>query len=154
MLKYILALVVFVVLATMSAIGIVVLKRQKAICVESRLGASSSVSELINVNIGLLLVALLVWFREYLLIPPVLMYIIFIMISTRIRSGLSEEGAFIGLTFLDWKHMEGYKFVNDSLNTFKVKLRANHRQYVLECDKEYRPQVEKLVRMHLQETPQ
>ena len=73
------------------------------------------------------------------------------MITTRIRSGLSEEGMFVGLTFIDWEHIEGYKFVNDSINTIKVKLRANRRQYIIECEKEKKADVENLVRGKLKE---
>ncbi|MDE7366480.1 MAG: hypothetical protein K2N24_03895, partial [Lachnospiraceae bacterium] len=82
---------------------------------------------------------------------PMLMYIFFIVITTRIRSGLSEEGMFVGLTFIDWEHIEGYKFVNDNINTIKVKLRANKRQYIIECEKEQKAEVEELVREKLRE---
>lgn len=137
--------------ATIGIIGCIVLHRQKKIIVESRLGKSSSVSEIVNVNIALVGVALSVWFRYYVFIPPLLMYIFFIVITTRIRSGLSEEGMFVGLTFIDWEHIEGYKFVNDSINTIKVKLRANRRQYIIECDKSQKKDVEALVRGKLKE---
>lgn len=139
--------------ATIGIISCVVLKHQKKIIVESRLGKSSSSSEIINVNIALVGVALSVWFQYYIFIPPMLMYIFFIVITTRIRSGLSEEGMFVGLTFIDWEHIEGYKFVNDNINTIKVKLRANKRQYIIECEKEQKAEVEELVRGKLREYP-
>lgn len=139
--------------ATIGIISCVVLNHQKKIIVESRLGKSSSSSEIINVNIALVGVALSVWFHYYVFIPPMLMYIFFIVITTRIRSGLSEEGMFVGLTFIDWEHIEGYKFVNDNINTIKVKLRANKRQYIIECEKEQRAEVEELVREKLRESP-
>lgn len=139
--------------ATIGIISCVVLNHQKKIIVESRLGKSSSSSEIINVNIALVGVALSVWFHYYIFIPPMLMYIFFIVITTRIRSGLSEEGMFVGLTFIDWEHIEGYKFVNDNINTIKVKLRANKRQYIIECEKEQKAEVEELVREKLRETP-
>lgn len=139
--------------ATIGIISCVVLNHQKKIIVESRLGKSSSSSEIINVNIALVGVALSVWFHYYIFIPPMLMYIFFIVITTRIRSGLSEEGMFVGLTFIDWEHIEGYKFVNDNINTIKVKLRANKRQYIIECEKEQKAEVEELVREKLRESP-
>lgn len=139
--------------ATIGIISCVVLKHQKKIIVESRLGKSSSASEIINVNIALAGIALSVWFQYYIFIPPMLMYIFFIVITTRIRSGLSEEGMFVGLTFIDWEHIEGYKFVNDNINTIKVKLRANKRQYIIECEKEQKAEVEELVRGKLKEYP-
>lgn len=139
--------------ATIGIISCVVLKHQKKIIVESRLGKSSSVSEIINVNIALAGIALSVWFQYYIFIPPMLMYIFFIVITTRIRSGLSEEGMFVGLTFIDWEHIEGYKFVNDNINTIKVKLRANKRQYIIECEKDQKAEVEELVRGKLKEYP-
>ncbi len=135
-------------------ISCVVLHRQKSIIVESRLGKSSSVSEIINVNVALIGIAMSVWFHYYIFVPPLLMYIFFIVITTRIRSGLSEEGMFVGLTFIDWEHIEGYKFVNDNINTIKVKLRANKRQYIIECDKEQKNELEELVRKRLTPTGQ
>lgn len=139
---------------TIGIISCVVLHRQKSIIVESRLGKSSSVSEIINVNVALVGIAMSVWFHYYIFVPPLLMYIFFIVITTRIRSGLSEEGMFVGLTFIDWEHIEGYKFVNDSINTIKVKLRANKRQYIIECDKEQKNELEELVRKRLTPTGQ
>lgn len=136
---------------TIGIISCIILHRQKNIIVESRLGKSSSVSEIINVNIALVGIAISVWFHYYIFIPPMLMYIFFIVITTRIRSGLSEEGMFVGLTFIDWDHIEGYKFVNDNINTIKVKLRANKRQYIIECEKEQKADAEQLVRRKLKE---
>ena len=137
---------------TIGIISCVVLHRQKSIIVESRLGKSSSVSEIINVNVALVGIAMSVWFHYYIFVPPLLMYIFFIVITTRIRSGLSEEGMFVGLTFIEWEHIEGYKFVNDNINTIKVKLRANKRQYIIECDKEQKNELEELVRKRLTPT--
>lgn len=139
---------------TIGIISCVVLHRQKSIIVESRLGKSSSVSEIINVNVALVGIAMSVWFHYYIFVPPLLMYIFFIVITTRIRSGLSEEGMFVGLTFIDWEHIEGYKFVNDNINTIKVKLRVNKRQYIIECDKEQKNELEELVRKRLTPTGQ
>lgn len=139
---------------TIGIISCVVLHRQKSIIVESRLGKSSSVSEIINVNVALVGIAMSVWFHYYIFVPPLLMYIFFIVITTRIHSGLSEEGMFVGLTFIDWEHIEGYKFVNDNINTIKVKLRANKRQYIIECDKEQKNELEELVRKRLTPTGQ
>ncbi len=149
--QYVLSGALTLAFATIGIISCVVLHRQKKIIVESRLGKSSSVSEIINVNVALIGVAMSVWFQYYVFIPPLLMYIFFIVITTRIRSGLSEEGMFVGLTFIDWEHIEGYKFVNDSINTIKVKLRANRRQYIIECEKEQKAEVEALVRSKLKE---
>ncbi len=153
-LQYVLSVALTLGFGTIGIISCVVLHRQKSIIIESRLGKSSSVSEIINVNIALVGIALSVWFQYYIFIPPMLTYIFFIVITTRIRSGLSEEGMFVGLTFIDWEHIEGYKFVNDSINTIKVKLRANKRQYIIECDKEQKPQLEQLVRSKRKELPE
>ena len=153
-LQYLLSGALTVGFATIGIISLIVLNRQKKIIVESRLGKSSSVSEIINVNVSLVGVAMSVWFHYYVFIPPLLMYIFFIVITTRICSGLSEEGMFVGLTFIDWEHIEGYKFVNDNINTIKVKLRANKRQYIIECEKEQKAEVEQLVRRKLREMPE
>lgn len=150
-LQYVLSAALTLGFVTIGIISCVVLHRQKKIILESRLGKSSSVSEIVNVNIALVGIAMSVWFRYYIFVPPLLMYIFFIVITTRIRSGLSEEGMFVGLTFIDWEHIEGYKFVNDNINTIKVKLRANKRQYVIECEKEQKEELENLVRSKLRE---
>lgn len=150
-LQYVLAAALTLGFGTIGIISCVVLHRQKMIIIESRLGKSSSVSEIINVNVALVGIAMSVWFRYYIFILPLLMYIFFIVITTRIRSGLSEEGMFVGLTFIAWEHIEGYKFVNDNINTIKVKLRANKRQYVIECEKEQKEELEDLVRRKLRE---
>lgn len=152
-LQYVLSAALTLGFVTIGIISCVVLHRQKSILVESRLGRSSSVSEIINVNVALVGIAMSVWFRYYIFVPPLLMYIFFIVITTRIRSGLSEEGMFVGLTFIDWEHIEGYKFVNDNINTIKVKLRANKRQYIIECEKDRQEEVENLVRKKLKEIP-
>lgn len=152
-LQYVLSAAFTLGFVTIGIISCVVLHRQKSILVESRLGRSSSVSEIINVNVALVGIAMSVWFRYYIFVPPLLMYIFFIVITTRIRSGLSEEGMFVGLTFIDWEHIEGYKFVNDNINTIKVKLRANKRQYIIECEKDRQEEVENLVRKKLKEIP-
>lgn len=153
-LQYVLSAALTLGFVTIGIISCVGLHRQKKIIIESRLGKSSSVSEIVNVNIALVGIAMSVWFRYYIFVPPLLMYIFFIVITTRIRSGLSEEGMFVGLTFIDWEHIEGYKFVNDNINTIKVKLRANKRQYVIECEKEQKEELEALVRSKLREMPQ
>ena len=149
--QYVLSIALTIGFGTIGIISCVVLHRQKRILVESRLGRSSSASEIINVNIALAGIAISVWFQYYIFIPPMLAYIFFIVITTRICSGLSEEGMFVGLTFIDWEHIEGYKFVNDNINTIKVKLRSNKLQYFIECDKEQRADVEELVRRKLKE---
>lgn len=153
-LQYVVSAILTLGFATIGIISCVVLHRQKSIIIESRLGRSSSVSEIVNVNVALVGIAMSVWFRYYVFVPPLLMYIFFIVITTRIRSGLSEHGMFVGLTFIDWEHIEGYKFVNDSINTIKVKLRANRRQYIIECEKEQKAVMEQLVRSKLKEMPE
>lgn len=153
-LQYVVSAILTLGFATIGIISCVVLHRQKSIIIESRLGRSSSVSEIVNVNVALVGIAMSVWFRYYVFVPPLLMYIFFIVITTRIRSGLSENGMFVGLTFIDWEHIEGYKFVNDSINTIKVKLRANRRQYIIECEKEQKAVMEQLVRSKLKEMPE
>lgn len=153
-LQYVISAILTLGFATIGIVSCVVLHRQKSIIIESRLGRSNSVSEIVNVNVALVGIAMSVWFQYYVFVPPLLMYIFFIVITTRIRSGLSENGMFVGLTFIDWEHIEGYKFVNDNINTIKVKLRANKRQYIIECEKEQKSVMEQLVRSKLQEMPE
>ena len=88
-LQYVISAILTLGFATIGIVSCVVLHRQKSIIIESRLGRSSSVSEIVNVNVALVGIAMSVWFRYYVFVPPLLMYIFFIVITTRIRSGLS-----------------------------------------------------------------
>ena len=146
-LQYVISAILTLGFATIGIVSCVVLHRQKSIIIES-------LPTLFPLHVALVGIAMSVWFRYYVFVPPLLMYIFFIVITTRIRSGLSENGMFVGLTFIDWEHIEGYKFVNDNINTIKVKLRANKRQYIIECEKEQKSVMEQLVRSKLQEMPE
>ena len=149
--RYVVAVCMLLVFLSLSFLGAIALKQQKAIIVESRLGKQGGISEIINVNIAMILLIIFVLTSYYEFVPVVVCYVVFVMITTKLRSGFVPKGIYVGMTFVPWNKMQGYKFINDSIQSFTVKLRANKRQYVLSCDKEYRQQVESLVRSHLQE---
>jgi hypothetical protein len=58
------------------------------------------------------------------------------------QSGIAPHGVFVGTAFLKWEEMEAFRVVNDEISTVKVLVYANHKRYVLRCDKQDRMQIE------------
>jgi hypothetical protein len=124
------------------------IKRSTGIVIKSRLHQSFGSREVVYANLGLVAAVVLLVFRLYTFVPGVLMFVLFVVLSTRIKSGLTEEGAVIGTDFLEWEQMDSYKLVNDEAdsNVIILKIRANHKQYVLVCDREDRFEIAKIMR--------
>jgi hypothetical protein len=116
------------------------IKRSRDITIKSRLHHSFGSREVVYANLGLVAAVVLLAFRLYTFVPGVFMFVLFVVLSTRIKSGLTNEGAIIGTVFLEWDQMDSYKLVNDESdsNIIVLKIRANHKQYVLVCDREDR----------------
>lgn len=145
---YILAGLLALGFLTASMIGVIVVDKQKTITIYSRLGRTTNAYEIISVNIAFLVIALMLYFRYYIFIPAILSFIIFVIITTLVKSGLSPEGVFIGMTYLEWNKVNNYKIVNDDISTFTLKVRANKRQYVFRFHKNDREAVENLFVKH------
>ena len=99
--------------------------------------------------------AVLVYLKYNIFVPAVLAFVLFVVLSTKIQSGLTKEGALVGTTFLEWEFIKGYKLVNDESdsNVIILKLRANHKQYVLVCDREDRVRIAEIMKTnHVRET--
>jgi hypothetical protein len=124
------------------------IKRSADITIQSRLHHSFGSREVVYANVGLVVVVLLLVFRLYTFVPGGIMFVVFVLLTTRIKSGITEDGAIIGTTFLTWEQMESYKLVNDETdsNIITLKIRANHKQYVLVCDREDRYKIAKIMR--------
>jgi hypothetical protein len=116
------------------------IKRSEDIKIKSRLHQSFGTREVVYANLGLVAVVVLLVFHLYTFVPGAFMFALFVVLSTHIKSGLTDEGAIIGTVFLEWDQMESYKLVNDETdsNIIILKIRANHKQYVLVCNREDR----------------
>ena len=133
---------------TADIIAIIILDKQKTIAVYSRMGRQTNPIEIINVNLALLLVGYFIYIKYFVFMPAIVCFIIFIILSTRVQSGMSAEGIYVGLTFIEWNKVKSYKIINDDISTFMIKLRANRRQYVFRCDKVKRSEIENILQLH------
>ncbi len=133
----VLAFVLFLGFATGVRVCVGAIGRKAGIIVKSRIKGKSSVNEVIYANIALVILVVLVYFEHYIFIPAVICFVLFVIMSTRIESGVTDQGAIVGTTFLEWEDMVSYKLVNDTEagNVIILKIRANRKQYVLVCDR-------------------
>lgn len=145
---YALAVILALGFFTADIIAIIILDKQKTIAVYSRMGRQTNPIEIINVNLALLLVGYFIYIKYFVFMPAIVCFIIFIILSTRVQSGMSEEGIYVGLTFIEWNKVKSYKIINDDISTFMIKLRANRRQYVFRCDKVKRSEIENILQLH------
>ena len=146
----VLAFVLFLGFATATLVCIGAIKKKTEIVIESRLHHGVARAEVIYANLGLVAVVVLAAFRIYIFIPAALTFALFIVLSTRIKSGLTAEGAVVGTTFIDWEFMKGYKLVDeeDDSNIITLKIRANRKQYVLVCDRRDKEQIKDIFTEH------
>lgn len=116
------------------------IKKQSGIIIASRLHHKLNISEVVYANLGMIGLVVLLIFHYYVFVPAVLMFVVFIVLSTRIQSGITAEGAIVGSTFIEWEFMKSFKLVNDASdsNIIILKIRANRKQYVLVCDRKDR----------------
>lgn len=151
----VLGFVLFLGFATAVLVCVSAIKRQSGIIIRSRLHRKVNSAEVIYANIGLIILAVLLYLHYFVFVPAVLAFVLFIIMSTRIQSGLTEEGAVIGTAFVEWEFMKGYKLVDDEgdSNIVILKIRANRKQYVLVCDRRDRESIcELFVRHHIKMT--
>ena len=94
--------------------------------------------------------AVLMYFHYFVFAPAVLAFVSFIILSTRIQSGVTEEGALVGTTFIEWEFMKSYKLVDDpsDSNIIILKIRANRRQYIMVCERRDRFEIAKIFDAH------
>lgn len=122
---------------------IAAIKKKGDIIIKSRLHHKVTIREVVSANIGLIVFVILLWFKMYTFVPGILAFVTFVILSTRVQSGLTKEGALIGTMFIEWEFMKGYKLVDDpsDSNIIILKIRANHKQYVLVCNREDRMKI-------------
>lgn len=151
----VLGFVLFLGFATAVMVCISAIKKQSGIIIKSRLHHRLNNSEVIYANLGLVLLVVLLYFEFYIFVPAILAFVLFIILTTRVQSGLTSDGALIGTTYLEWEFIKGYKLVDDESdsNVIVLKIRANRKQYVLVCDRKDRRDIAELMRKnHVRET--
>lgn len=143
----VLGFVLFLGFATAVMVCISAIKKQSGIIIKSRLHHKLNNSEVIYANLGLVLLAVLLYLHFYVFVPAILAFVLFVILTTRIQSGLTDEGALVGTTFLEWEFMKSYKFVDDAndSNVIILKIRANRKQYVLVCNRRDRHEAAELM---------
>lgn len=146
----VLGFVFFLGFATAGYVCILAIKRQEGIVIKSRLHHRVNKSEVIYANAGLVVFAVLMYFHYFVFAPAVLAFVSFIILSTRIQSGVTEEGALVGTTFIEWEFMKSYKLVDDpsDSNIIILKIRANRRQYIMVCERRDRFEIAKIFDAH------
>lgn len=151
----VLGFVLFLGFATAVMVCISAIKKQSGIIIKSRLHHRLNNSEVIYANLGLILLVVLLYFEFYVFVPAILAFVLFIILTTRVQSGLTADGALIGTTYLEWEFIKGYKLVDDEndSNVIVLKIRANRKQYVLVCDRRDRRDITELMnKNHVRET--
>ncbi len=143
----VLAFVLFLGFITAFFVCVGTVKRQTGIIVKSRIRRKTGNTEVVYANIALIGLVVLVYFKLYTFVPAVLAFVAFIIASTRVKSGITDEGVIVGTAFLEWEDMKSYKLVNekDDSNVIILKIRANRKQYVLVCDRRDRVRITEIL---------
>lgn len=104
----VLAFVLFLGFGTGALVCVSAVKKQSGIVIKSRLHHKLNISEVVYANLGLVGLVVLVYFKIYIFVPAVLMFVLFIVLSTRIQSGITEDGVLVGTTFIEWEFMRSF----------------------------------------------
>lgn len=144
----VLAVILFLGFTTAATIAFSTVDKQKEITIASRYGRQTGPLEIIYVNAALLGIGFMLHSHNYRFLPALLSFVLLIFLNSRMRSGISQIGVFIGATYLDWGKIKSYKIINDEISTVQVRVYANKKQYVLRCDKEQRLQIDTYFSQH------
>lgn len=145
----VLAFVLFLAFTVAALVCRAAIKRKGDIVIKSRLHRKVNNTEIIYANLGLIGLAVLLYFRIYLFVPAILAFVLFIILSTMVESGLTKEGAVVGTRFIEWEFMKSYKMVDDeNSNIIILKIRADRRQYVLACERRDRDVISEMFKTH------
>ena len=139
-----LAIILFLGFGAACIIAFSTLDKQKDIMIPSRYGRHTEPLEILYVNAALILVAIMLYEKNYRFMPALVVFVLMIFFNSRMISGISPAGVFIGGTFLEWNKINGYRIINDEISTVQIRVYANKKQYVLRCDKELRRKAEHL----------
>lgn len=144
----VLAIILFLGFGMAALIAFTTIDRQKEIVIFSRYGRQTGPLEIIYVNLALLLVAGMLYARNYRFLPTLIAFILLIFFNSRMQSGITPDGVYIGTTYLEWEKISGYRFVNSEISTLEIQIYANRKRYVLKCDKQYREQIKKYLEQY------
>ena len=137
-----LAIILFLGFSMACVIIFSMIDKQKEITVYSRYGRGTEPLDILYVNIGLILIAVMIVFHSYRFLPALVVFLIWLICNSRTKSGIAPDGIFIGSTHLGWKEIKGYRIVNDEISTIKVLVYCNDKCYVLRCDKSSKAEVD------------
>lgn len=143
----VLGFVLFLGFGTAVLICISAIKRQSDIIIKSRLHHKVNRSEIVYANLGLVLLVVFAYFKYYVFAPAIICFVLFIVLTTKIQSGLTADGAVVGTTYLEWEFIKSYKLVDDpeDSNIIILKMRANRRQYIMVCERRDRQKIADLM---------
>ncbi|MCR5701519.1 MAG: hypothetical protein K6G76_05165 [Lachnospiraceae bacterium] len=139
-----LAIILFLGFGTACVIAFTTLDKQKEITIPSRYGRQVGPLEILYVNLALVMVAVMLYFKNYRFLPAIIVFVLFIFFNSRMSSGISPGGVFIGFNYLEWNKIAGYRIINDKISTVQIRVYANKKQYVIRCDKDMRRDAEHL----------
>ena len=146
----VLAFILFLGFGTGVLVCMAAIRRQSEIMIKSRIRHKLNISEVVYANLALAGMVVLVFFHLYPFVPAILMFVLFIVLSTRIQSGITHEGVLIGSTFVEWEFIRGYTLENqgEDSNVIVLKLRANRKTYILVCNREDRFAIDEIFQEH------
>ena len=143
-----LAIILFLGFGIGCVVAFSILDKQKDIIIPSRFGRQTDPLEIVYVNVALLMVAFMLFEKSYRFLPALIVFVLLIFFNSRMSSGISPIGVFVGSTFLEWDKLIGYRIINDQISTVQIRVYAGGKQYILRCDKELRRDAEHLFIEH------
>lgn len=123
-------------LATLNCVSAI--KYQSKIIVLGWVHHQSETLKLVLANVGLVLLAIAVYYEQYLFIPVVVAFVIYILMLTRMRCGLTEDGVVVGTCFIPWDSMQNFKMIDNPKGvsgTVLLKILAGDKQYYVVCSR-------------------
>ena len=143
-----LAIILFLGFGVACIIAFSTLDKQKDITIGSRYGRQIGPMEILYVNAALIMVAFTLYAHSYRFVPALIAFVLLVFENSRMQSGISPLGVFIGTSLFEWNKLEGYRIINDKISTVQIRVYVNGRQYILRCDKDKRRDAEHLFNEH------
>ncbi len=143
-----LAIILFLGFGLACVIAFTTLDKQKDITIPSRYGRQIGTMEILYVNASLVMIAIILYEKSYRFVPALATFVLLVFFNSRMSSGISPLGVFIGTTFLEWNRLEGYRIINDQISTVQIRIYTADKQYILRCDKDMRRDAEHLFIEH------
>ena len=90
--------ILFLGFLVLSFLSVRAILRQRDILIPSLISRQSSLIEVLDVNLSMIIIVILVIKHMYIYIPTVAAFAFFILTTTRLRSGICNEGFFLEIT--------------------------------------------------------